>query len=164
MRNPARISIGKGVLIDDYAALDARGDGATIGIGNHVSIGRYSSLVSKGAHVILEDGVNIGSYCRLATQSSLHIGESTLIAAYAYIGPGNHQSGNDEVPLISREMDIRGGVSIGKRCWIGARATILDGVSIGDGSIVGAHSLVRESVPAGVIVAGVPAKIVREIS
>jgi acetyltransferase-like isoleucine patch superfamily enzyme len=47
--------------------------------------------------------------------------------------------------------------------WIGAHVTILDGVRIGDGAIVGAHSLVRENVPPRTVVAGTPARIIREL-
>lgn len=91
LRRPAQISLGKGVLVDDYAALDVRGDGASINLGDHVSIGRYSSIVSRGECVDLAQGVNVGSYCRIATESKIRIGESVLVAAYSYIGPGNHQ-------------------------------------------------------------------------
>ena len=169
LRNPLSLSLGNKVLVDDYATLDAHGMAsderhASIEIGDHVCIGRFSTVAAKGGHIRLRNGVNIGTYCRLATQSSLEIGESTLIAAYAYIGPGNHQQGDSDTPLIAREMDIKGGVRIGKNVWIGTRATILDGVSIGDGAIVGAHSLVRESVPAGAVVAGTPAKLLTSIA
>jgi acetyltransferase-like isoleucine patch superfamily enzyme len=161
IRNPRKIRVGKKVLVDDGAVLDARGEGAQLTLGDFVSIGRYSTLAAKGGTISLGAGVNVGSYCRLATQSKIEIGESTLIAAYAYIGPGNHQRGDGDVPLIAREMDIRGGVTIGAQAWIGTRATILDGVSIGEGAIVGAHSLVVEDVPAGAVVAGTPARIIK---
>lgn len=160
LRNPKKISIGKKVLVDDYAVLDVRGEDASITLGDHVCIGRFSTIAAKGGHIRLGDGVNIGSYCRIATQTSLVVEESTLVAAYAYIGPGNHQRGDEDTPLIAREMDIRGGVTIGAHAWIGARATILDGVSIGAKAIVGAHSLVREDVPEGAIVAGTPARVI----
>ena len=101
--------------------------------------------------------MNIGSYCRIATQSVVEIGESTLIAAYCYIGPGNHQK-EGEGPLISQKMEIRGGVRIGKNCWIGSGALIMDGVTIGDGAIIGAQSLVREDVAPGQVVVGTPAR------
>ena len=161
LRNPQEISIGKRLLLDDYATLDAHGQGACIELGDCVSIGRNSSLVAKGARVKLASGVNIGSYCRLATQSSLEIGESTLVAAYCYIGPGNHQSGDQNTPLIAREMELKGGVKIGAGVWIGAGALIMDGVTIGDGAIVGAQSLVRENVPAGAVVVGSPARVIK---
>jgi carbonic anhydrase/acetyltransferase-like protein (isoleucine patch superfamily) len=53
---------------------------------------------------------------------------------------------------------------IGDRCLIGMGAILLEGVKIGAGSIVGAGAVVTKNVPAGVVVAGVPAKIVRELS
>lgn len=162
VRRPAQISLGKKVLIDDYAVLDARGDTASIQLSDYVSLGRFSTITAKQAQIELAPGVNVGSYCRIATQSKVQIGESVLIAAYCYIGPGNHQQGGQDTPLISREMEIKGGVTIGAHAWIGAHSTILDGVAIGESAIVGAHSLVRENVPAGCVVAGVPARIIKE--
>lgn len=160
VRCPRQIEIGKRLLADDYSVLDVRGEGGKIVLGDYVSIGRFSTITAKRGIIEIGDGSNIGSYCRVATQSQVRIGKSVLIAAYAYIGPGNHQQGDEEVPLIARQMEIRGGVDIGDHAWIGTRATVLDGVSIGAHSIVGAHSLVREDVPAHAIVAGCPAKVI----
>jgi len=56
----------------------------------------------------------------------------------------------------------KGGVKIEDDVWIGAGATILDGVSIGKGAIVGASSLVNKNVPEYTIVAGIPAKTIKE--
>ena len=160
VRNPGAIEIGSRLIVDDYAVLDVRGSDGAIILGDHVSVGRFSTLTAKHGRISLHSAVNIGSYCRVATQSSVEIGESTLVAAYCYIGPGNHQQ-EDGKPLIASEMQIRGGVRIGKHVWIGAHTTIMDGVTIGDGAIIGAHSLVREDVAAASVVAGVPAKIIR---
>lgn len=161
IRRPCQIHMDRKVFIDDFAALDVRGSGS-IRLGAHTFIGRFSSVIAKEADVALGEGVNIGTNCRIASQSQITIGPSTLIAAYCYIGPGNHQQGEGGGALIEQEMEIRGGVTIGSNCWIGARATILDGVTIGDNAIVGAHSLVRESVPAGAVVAGTPARVIRK--
>ena len=158
LRNTQKITLGKGVMIDDYAVLDVRGNGK-IEIGDYVVIGRYTTLVAKDGLLKIESGANIGSYCRIATQSQVVIGSSTLVAAYCYVGPGNHQHGDTETPLIERDMEIKGGVHIAEHAWIGTRSTILDGVVIGAQAIVGAHSLVRESVAAGVTVVGTPAKV-----
>lgn len=161
LRNPRAMRLGRKVMIDDGAVLDARGDSAEITLGEMVSIGRYTTLAAKDGVISLGAGVNVGSYCRVATQSSVRIEESVLIAAYCYIGPGNHQRGDGVTPLIERPMEIRGGVHIGKHAWIGARVTILDGVSIGEGAIVGAHSVVLKDVAPGEIVAGAPARPLR---
>ncbi|RMD84083.1 MAG: acyltransferase [Candidatus Dadabacteria bacterium] len=163
LRNPKKITLGRGVLMDDYSVLDARGEDAAIDIMDRVSIGRFSTVAAKGGKVVLESGVNVGSYVRIATQSSISIGESTLIAAYAYIGPGNHRQSDDGRPLIAGDMEIKGGVRIGKYCWIGAGAILVDGVTVGDGAIVGANSFVKSEVHAGEIVAGNPAKVIGEV-
>ena len=51
-------------------------------------------------------------------------------------------------------------IEVGDRCFIGARATLLPGVRIGSGSVVAAGAVVTRSVPAGSVVAGVPARVV----
>lgn len=163
LRRPAQIRCASRVVIDDYASVDVRGDAGGVLLGESCLIGKFSMLVAKDAQIELDPGVNIGSHCRIATQSGIKIGASTLVAAYAYIGPGNHQLGDTDTPMIEKEMDLRGGVTIGTNCWIGTRATILDGVTIGDGAIVGAHSLVRDDVPAGALVAGTPAKLIKRL-
>ncbi len=162
LRRPSQISFGQRVILDDYVALDVRGSDAAITLGDHVSIGRFSTLTAKDAKIDLAKAVNISSHCRIASMSKVTIGESTLIAAFVYIGPGNHQHQAGKA-MITQDMEIKGGVEIGSHCWIGAHSTIMDGVTIGDGAIVGANSFVRDSVPARTIVAGSPAKIIREI-
>lgn len=161
LRSPGNTTIGDKFLLDDYSVLDVRGETGSIVIGNFVSIGRFTTITAKQGSVTLGNGVNIGTYSRIATQSKVKIGDSALIAAYVYIGPGNHQMGDSETPLISRDMEIKGGVEIGAHAWIGAHSTIVDGVSVGEGSIIGAHSFVKDNVPPHTLVAGVPAKVIK---
>lgn len=163
LRNLGKVSLGKKVLVDDYASLDVRGKDSWIDVGDFVSIGRFSSLSARAGGIKLGNGVNIGSYVRIGTESLVDIGESTLIAGYCYIGCGNHQPGDDDTPLIAQAMDIKGGVKIGKHSWIGARTTIMDGVTIGEKAIIGAHSLVNKDIPAGAVAFGAPAKVVRYV-
>ena len=60
-------------------------------------------------------------------------------------------------------LDGRNGIIIGDNVWIGDHATILKGVTIGDNSVVGAGAVVTQPVPANVVVAGNPAKIVKHL-
>jgi galactoside O-acetyltransferase len=58
---------------------------------------------------------------------------------------------------------LRKPVIIGKRVWIGFNAIVLKGVTIGEGAVIGAGSVVTRDVPPYCIVAGNPARIVREM-
>jgi acetyltransferase-like isoleucine patch superfamily enzyme len=172
VRRPDLISFGKNVLIDDLAVLDVRTpaegtykkeSGAVgIEIGDNSLIGRNSILHARGGKIKLGNACNISSNCRIGTHSSVEIGESVLIAAYVYIGPANHSFEDSETPIMEQGMKIKNGVKIGKDVWIGTRATIVEGVTIGDGAVIGAHSLVLEDVPERSVVAGTPARIIRQ--
>lgn len=52
----------------------------------------------------------------------------------------------------------------GPDCWIGASVSILPGISIGDGSVIGAGAVVTKDIPSGVVAAGNPCRVLREIS
>lgn len=54
-------------------------------------------------------------------------------------------------------------VSIGDRCWLGGDAKVMAGVTIGDEAVIGAGSVVTRDVPAGVIAAGNPCRVIREV-
>ncbi|MCB0345238.1 MAG: hypothetical protein KDD66_08965 [Bdellovibrionales bacterium] len=166
IRNPAAISIGPKAVIDDYATLESRVDEdaecqSSIAIGRNVFIGKHTIILAKPGSIVLGDACNISSHCRIATQSRVEIGNSVLIAAYAYIGPGNHIIEDTEKPIMEQGMAHGRGVKIGDNVWIGTRATVLDGVTVGSGAVIGAHSLVAQDVPENAIVAGTPAKIIR---
>jgi acetyltransferase-like isoleucine patch superfamily enzyme len=54
-------------------------------------------------------------------------------------------------------------IKIGKNVWIGANVTVVPGVCIGNGAIIAAGSVVTKDVPENVVVAGVPAKVIKHI-
>jgi acetyltransferase-like isoleucine patch superfamily enzyme len=66
-------------------------------------------------------------------------------------------------PPASGEVSVSP-VRIGKEAWLGAKVTVLRGADIGDGTIVGAHSVVRGVIPPGVVAAGIPARVVRQVA
>ncbi len=55
-------------------------------------------------------------------------------------------------------------VKIGRDCWLGANVTVCPGVTIGDGCVIGAGSVVTRDVPANSFAAGVPCRVIREIT
>ena len=72
-------------------------------------------------------------------------------------------TGTHEIGLSERRAGQGGAkpITIGNGTWVGTRAVILGGVTIGAGSVVGAGSIVRDSLPADTLSAGVPARAVR---
>jgi acetyltransferase-like isoleucine patch superfamily enzyme len=87
---------------------------------------------------------------------SVEIGDCNMFGPDIYITDSNHQFGDGLNPG-EQSMD-RGSVHIGNRCWIGAKAMILQGVRLGDGCVVAAGAVVTRSVDPGAVVAGVPAR------
>ena len=57
----------------------------------------------------------------------------------------------------------RGPVKIGSNCWFGVNCVVTGGVEIGDRCVVGANSVVTQDLPPGVVAAGAPAKVIKEI-
>lgn len=86
----------------------------------------------------------------------IHIGENTLVAGGVTILSHDHckRVGNNQPFLID--------TFIGKNCFIAVGAIILPGVKIGDEVIVGAGAVVTKDVPSNTVVAGNPARIIRE--
>lgn len=79
-----------------------------------------------------------------------------------HIGPRSYIAFDVAVLTHDRTRQLYADTRIGRDCFIGARSIILPGVSIGDGSVVGAGSVVVHDVPAGSVVAGNPARIIRD--
>lgn len=163
LRHPGRITLGNGVLIDDYCVLDAKGksdEGITLG--DNVIVARNTILSCKGGGISIGENSNISANCMLMSESKLNIGKNVLVAGMTYIvAGGNHSIDSTDTPIICQPMIQRGGVVIGDNCWLGANVTILDGATIGRDSIIAAGAVVTKSVPDFSIAAGVPAKIIR---
>ncbi len=102
------------------------------------------------ARACLGDRSNI--YCL----GPIEIGEGAVIAQEAYLCTGTHNFVDPGLPLQTAR------VVIGAGAFIGARAFVLPGITIGSRAVVGACSLVSRDVPAGAIVAGNPAVVVRK--
>jgi len=88
--------------------------------------------------------------------SNVNIGPNVMIITsdHNYKGLGNYKKFME---------DIAGDVVIKEWCWIGAGSIILKGVTIGPKSVIAAGSVVTRDVPSGVIVGGIPAKVIKKI-
>ena len=163
IRHPHRIALGNNVVIDDNALLDAKGDqDVTLSIGESTIIGRNTIISCKGGTIDLGDHVNISVNCTLVSESQLRIGDKTMLAGHCYvIAGGNHGTDRVDIPVSEQYPIDMGGIDIERHSWLGAHVTILDGVAIGRDAIVAAGAVVTQPVDAFDVVAGVPAKVVK---
>lgn len=111
-------------------------------------------ILFRGAKLFLGDNSFINSDCRIRCHKSISIGSNCAIShGFTLMDSDAHYIENDDhtFPVI-----------IGNHVWIGTNVTILSGVTIGDDAIIAAGALVKHNVPAGVMVAGVPARIIKK--
>lgn len=111
-----------------------------------------------GKNTRLGKRVFINSGCRFQDQGGITIGDDCLIGHNAVIATLNH----DVDPRHRADMHPAP-VVIGRGVWLGANVTILPGVTIGDDAVIGAASVVTKDVPAGAIMVGSPARVVRYV-
>lgn len=91
------------------------------------------------------------------------IEENALIGSGVHIYTANHQFLDNSKDIIFQGHSLAKNTIIRKGAWIGANAIILPGVEIGENSVVGAGSIVTKNVNSRTVVAGNPAKIIKEI-
>ena len=114
-----------------------------------------------GMNIHIHGFTFINYNCCLLDTSPIHIGHMTFIAPGCVISCASHAIH----PLQRAEgISISKPIFIEDNVWIGANCTICGGVRIGKGSVIGAGSVVIRDIPAGVVAAGVPCKVIREIT
>lgn len=110
--------------------------------------------------------LKIGENCLLSVQCYFDLAAPVSIDSGANIGPqvmfitGTHLIG--EATHRMGEL-VSAPIRIGEGVWIGARATLLPGVNIGPGAVIAAGALVNRDVLPNTVVAGVPAKTIRDL-
>lgn len=92
----------------------------------------------------------------------ISIGDHSRIAAYCSLYAFNHRTEKER--LINDQTVSSEGIRIGADTWLGSHVSVLDGVSIGDGSVVGTRSVVTKNVSNYTVVAGNPAKKIKDRS
>lgn len=137
MYSSAGAVIGRGARICGGAWIQY----PNVAIGAGTWIGRRSEFAST-----LRARITIGDACDISQDVLFVTGTHAIGPSSRRAGPGSSDA-----------------IIIGDGVWVGARATFLGGSAVGNGSIVAAGALVRDSFPENVLIAGVPARIVKNL-
>lgn len=122
---------------------------------------RIGDDVSVGSHSIVEHHVSIGNGVRIHSQA--FIPEYSVLEDGCWIGP-NVVLTNAYHPMCPKAKECLKGPTVRRGAKIGANATLLPDITIGEDALVGAGSVVVDDVAPGAVVAGNPARVIKDIS
>lgn len=111
-----------------------------------------------GSGLVLGEHVFINMNCTFLDGGYITIGEHTLIGPNVQIYTPHHPMDAGERRTL---LETAYPVTVGRDCWIGGGVIICPGVTIGDRVIVGAGSVVTKNIPSDVVIAGSPAKVIK---
>lgn len=139
-------------------------------IGNNVSICNGAEIhplveldgKSYPSEVCIGNNVVIGSYDRFASMTSVVIEDDVLFASFVHITDHSHEFKRVNLPVSAQGVYQKGPVRIGKGSWLGYRSEVLSGVTIGEHCVIAAGAVVTKDVPPYSVVAGVPAKVIKQ--
>lgn len=139
--------------------------GEGCGFGRRLRLCAYNNYVNQSftPKLSIGNGVHIGNDCHIGCIDSIKIGDGVLMASRITILDHFHGSITRQdffTPPSKRPLSCKP-VVIGKNVWIGESVAIMPGVTLGDNVIVGANAVVTHSFPDNVVIAGVPAKIIK---
>lgn len=140
-------TLGQRVLVADLAT-----------VRENVDVGDFT-IVGRG--VAIENQCKIGKYCKLET--NVYITAYSEVGDRVFVAPGVLTSNDNFVGRTEERFKHFKGVTVGRGGRIGVGAVILPGKSVGDDALVAAGALLTHDAPAKKIVAGVPAKTMREV-
>jgi putative colanic acid biosynthesis acetyltransferase WcaF len=126
--------------------------------GAKIGIGRIESSARIWAPWLLElgDYVYIDARVNLYNPFGIRIGDRVIVSQGTFLCTATHDYRHPHYPLTG------GRITIAEDCWVAAEAFVGPGVTLGAGSVVGARSVVTKDVPPWTVVAGHPARPIKE--
>ena len=166
LRFADHIRLGNGVYLDQGTYLHACPQGIEIGARSIVMHGAVLHVYNfRGLpHSGIKIGTDslVGEYTVIRGQGGVTIGDRVYTSPFTQIIAVNHVFDDPTRPFVEQGITAKG-IVIEDDVWIGASAIITDGVRLGKGSVIAAGAVVTADVLPHTVVAGVPAKIIREI-
>jgi len=130
--------------------------------------------VRPGAYIVGCSKISLGKRCVIRPGCMLHgtsdtlkvsidIKDDVMLGSGCHIYVSNHSFNNVNIPIIDQGHDPSAPVVIHKGAWLGANVIVLPGCTIGENTVVAAGAVVTKSLPARVVAAGVPARVIKYI-
>jgi lipopolysaccharide O-acetyltransferase len=159
LRTGARVRAGGGI---EWPLGNVR----NIHIGDGVSLGKrgwfYLPLNNREAQIQIGSGTAVGNDFVITANESIQIGRDCLLSYRVTVMDHSHASGPGVTP-VSSGLTKGNPISIGNKCFLGCNVVIMPGVKLGENCVVGANSVVTKSFEAGSVVAGAPARLLRNM-
>lgn len=132
---------------------------AEIGEGCYIEPPFHANM--GGHHVHFGKFVYCNFNCTFVDDTHIYVGDYTEFGPNVVIATAGHPI----LPELREKVyQYNASVRIGRNCWLGAGAIVVPGVTIGDNTVIGAGSVVTKDVPANVVAAGNPCRVLREIN
>jgi len=158
------------------------GKGSTMRGSRHIRFGRsfhahgpvwIEAVTSYGGEeftpaIIIGNSVSASDDLHISCIDRIEIGSGVLFGSRVYVSDHNHgdyrsvATALPKTPPALRRLGGGGPVVIGDNAWIGHNVVIIGPAIIGEAAVIGANSVIRGNVPAGTIVAGIPAKPLKQ--
>lgn len=149
--------IGKNSIISPHAIIEQP---ENVYIGDNVQIKPGVVLRPETGLIYVGNNVVINHYTVIHAKGGLEISDWTIIGPHCGIYAQNHSFESFDMPITKQPNKGLGIILMGDN-WLGAGCIILDGVTLGKGTIVGAGAVVTKSFPMAKVIAGNPAKILK---
>ena len=166
LRFASHVRLGKGVYLDQGVYLHACPNGIEIGDGtlimHHAELHVYNFRNMPHSGIWVGRNSLIGEYNVIRGQGGVTIGDRVYFAPLVQVLAVNHVYEDPDRPFIEQGITAQG-IVIEDDVWVGAGAIITDGVRVGHGAVIGAGAVVTRDVPPHTVVAGVPARVVRDL-
>jgi len=113
-----------------------------------------------GTYIHLGNRVYMNFGCVILDCNEVRIGDNVMFGPYVQIYAAHHPIKASE---RIRGLELAHPIRIGNNVWLGGGTIVLPGVTIGDDTTIGAGSVVTKDIPPGVVAAGNPCRVIREI-
>lgn len=149
------VHVGRGTVIEKEACITA-----------------YDSYDSHDGRQTFNPCIRIGDNCHIGVNvhitaiDCIEIGDNLLTGSNVLITDNAHglfDRSVTGVPPVERPLVSKGKVRVGSNVWMGNNVCVLPGVTIGDGAVIAANSVVTHDVPSCSMVAGTPARVIKQV-